>query len=356
MGIVKNTTLSFEIEGTIGDNEGKNSSVFLATDKQLGARLVVKQITKESLKNLGIDIEEYYNESQALYASKSPYVVEIQYACEDEENIYLTMPYLKSGSLNKVMDEKNLTVREIIKYSNDILNGLALIHSKHLIHLDLKPTNILIDDSGKAKITDFGLAKFLDENGLAEQGYSYNWHREPESFLINKRSIYSDIYQFGMILYRMCNGNNILNKQAAYLKIDTWDRLKQCITEGKFPFRKYYLPHIPLKLRKIVEKCLSLNPTDRYNNVIDIMNELNSIIDCLDWRYCPTAEYIYQKFFNNKYILLKVEEYDNHFNIISIRTDYNGNNQRRIIKYCKENLKDEASIRKQLEYIIKDIN
>lgn len=65
---------------------------------------------------------------------------------------------------------------------------------------------------------------------------------------------------------------------------------------------------------------------------------------------------MYQKFFNNKYILLKVEEYDNHFNIISIRTDYNGNNQRRIIKYCKENLKDEASIRKQLEYIIKDIN
>ena len=354
--MVKNTTLTFEILNPIGNNEGKNSAVFLAKDNQLGATLVVKQITKESLERQGISLDDYYNESKALYASKSSYVVEIQYACEDKDNIYLTMPYLKCGSLSKKMDEEYLTIREIVKYSNDILNGLAVIHSKGLIHLDIKPTNILIDDSGKCKITDFGLSRFVDENGFANQDYSYNWHREPESFTASKRSVLSDIYQFGVTLYRMCNGNNILNEQARYLNINSLEKLYKCITDGEFPDRKYYLPHIPSKLRRIIGKCLNINPVDRYENVIEILNDLNSINSCLDWRYCPESEYLYQKICDDKKILIEVKEHKRSVDIICIRTDSEGNNPRRMLKYCKQNLQDESSIKKHIEYIIQDNN
>lgn len=292
-----------------------------------------------------------------MYACKSPYIVEIQYACEDKENIYLSMPYLKCGSLSKSMDEKNLTVKEIIKYSNDILNGLAVVHSKGLIHLDIKPTNILIDDSGRARITDFGLSKFVDENGLAEQTCSYLYHKEPEAFITNNRSIYSDIYQFGVTLYRMCNGNDILEKQLINLNINNKEALKKNIIEAKFPNRKEFLPHIPQKLRKIIEKCLRINPTDRYNNVIEILNEINTIDEFLDWRYCPNSSYVYQKnYTNNKLILLKIKEHNQKFDVICIRSDANGNNPRMMHKYCKENLENEGSIKKQLKYIIKDIN
>lgn len=357
MGIVKNTTLTFEILEPIGNDEGKNSKVFLAKDNQLGAILVVKQITKESLNKLGNRIEDYYNESKALYASRSSYVVEIQYACEDKDNIYLTMPYLKCGSLSKKMDEEYLTVREIIKYSNDILNGLAVIHSKNLVHLDIKPTNILIDDSGRARITDFGLSKFLDVNGLTQQDYSYVFHREPEAYISSSRSVYSDIYQFGVTLYRMCNGNNILNTQLDSLNITSNKLFQQLVMDGEFPVRGMYLPHIQLKLKKIVDKCLKVNPLDRYNNVIEIINDLNNIDDCLDWRYCPNSEYIYCKeCSNNKLILVGIKEHNEKYDVICIRRDCNGNNPRKINKYCKNNLNNTSSINEQIKYIIKDIN
>lgn len=357
MEVKRTATLEFEIIEKIGEDEGRNSKVFLAKDTQLDAMLVVKEISKASLRNLDIAIENYYDECKALYASRSPYVVEVQYACEDKENIYLSMPYLQAGSLSKKMDNQYLTVREIIKYSIDILNALAVVHSKNLVHLDIKPTNVLIDDSGRGKLTDFGLSKILDNNGLTEQGYGYTLHMEPEVFKTDKRSVYSDIYQFGVTLYRMCNGNDILEKQQKMFNMYSSESCMKYIMSGKFPIREYYLPHINKKLQKIVKKCLMVEPCKRYNNVIEIINDISLITEGLDWRYCPEEEYIYQKRYNSdKLKCIKVEKKDSKFNVICIKSDLDGKNTRKINKYCIKNLLDYESLNKQLAYIIEDDN
>lgn len=356
MGTMIDTKIQFEEIGPIGNGEGLNSNVFLAKDVQLGTELVIKKITKESLEKQKLKTDEFFLEAKALYASKSPYIMEIQYASQDDENIYLAMPFLSSGSLNSKMNAEYLTVREIIKYSVDILTGLNVIHSKGLIHLDIKPTNILIDESGKAIITDFGLARFLDENGFAEQGYNYVLHRDPEAFYYNKRSIYSDIYQFGVTLYRMCNGNDVLQKQVVNMKINN-DNIGDFIVNGKFPVRNSYLPHIPKRLQKIVEKCLSVDIKKRYSNVLDIMNDINSINENLDWRFHPNSQYIYEKQCdNNKKILVGIENKGTSYNVLCIRSDESGKTTRKMNNYCLSDVRSLREVEIQLMNIFKNIH
>jgi serine/threonine protein kinase len=349
------TSIKFEeIDGS-GNNEGKNSTNFIARDIQLNAELFMKKISKESLDKQGIKIEDYFLEARLLYKGKHNNIAEIQYASQDKNFIFLAMPLYENGSLDSLMNERYLSVREIIKYALDFLSGLVYIHSKGMIHLDIKPTNILIHDTGKAVLTDFGLARLLNKNGTTEQGMNYMFIRDPQSYETSERSIESDIYQTGTLLYRMCNGNSILRSQIEELKIINTEMLKQNILSGKFPIRKKYLPHIPIKLQKVVEKCLEIYLNKRYNNVISIMNDLSDIEQNLDWQYKPNEEFIYKKNEKNKIILIKIEPLNHTYNIICMNEGIQGQNRRRINKYCFNNL-EEKEINKKLKDIIKDIN
>ena len=76
-----------------------------------------------------------------------------------------------------------------------------------MLHLDVKPTNIIINDADRALLTDFGLSRYLNEYGLAEQELGYVKHISPQYLETTSRTMQDDIYQAGLTLYRMCNGN-----------------------------------------------------------------------------------------------------------------------------------------------------
>ncbi|PEX63235.1 serine/threonine-protein kinase [Bacillus cereus] len=275
----------------IGNNEGKNSQVWIAHDPQLKEDLILKEISKKSLDKQ--NIENYFLEAQILNNGKHPHVMPIRYAAEDDTNIYLTMPYYKKGSLNSLMDDYSLSVKDIIKYSLDFLSGILYIHIKGFLHLDVKPTNIVINDYDRAILTDFGLSKYLDEHGMATQRLQYNLHRSPESFNTINKTILDDIYQAGLTLYRCCNGNKNFHAQFQHLiTINNRDNEKiiHSIQNGNFPNRKFYLPHIPKRLRNIINKTIHPNPDRRYQTVLDIINALSQVDENLDWKYNYNTE------------------------------------------------------------------
>lgn len=258
------------------NKEGLNSTVFKAIDLQLDTELVIKQIPKSDF----LSRDDFFAESRMLYSTTHPHIAPIQYACEDRDHIYLSMPLMKKGSLNSLMNSVDLTVRQIIEYALGFLSGLHFIHTKKLIHFDVKPTNILIDDSGRALITDFGLAKYVDEYGLARPDKMYNYHTPPEAF-VGAMSNKADIYQAGLTLYRMCNGNECLREQPL---------TRQDIMDGKYPDRKHFRPHIPNRLRRTIVKAMNLDPDKRHNSVLEMINELSTIDRNLDWRYNEVIE------------------------------------------------------------------
>lgn len=273
------TRLNLQFLGPLND-EGKNSTVMKAHDNQLDAVFIVKQIQKSSINNL----DEYFNEAKIIYAVKHPNVVEIQHSTFDNDYIYLTMPYYQNGSLESAMNKKHLTVREILGVALDILSGLHYIHSKGLLHLDLKPTNILFANNGNALITDFGLSRYINEYGFATQTYLYQAHLAPESFSTIEKTVHYDIYAVGLILYRMCNGNDNFDQQYGVFSDPL--TFKEHVQKGLFPNRKYFLPQIPSKLKAIIKKALEIDLSKRYNNCIEFMNALSSVSnESLDWQY-----------------------------------------------------------------------
>lgn len=339
--------IKFTKTGEIGNMEGKNSEVFLAKDSQLGCELVIKRVKKAQFKP-----EEYFSEAKMIYENKHPHIVEIQYASQDDEYIYMAMPYYKNGSLNSLAHQRFLSVREIIKYSLEVLSAMNCIHSKGLIHLDIKPTNILLDDTGKALLTDFGLSRYLDENGIAEQSINYTIHSDPEYIQNSGRSIQSDIYQIGLTMYRLCNGVNILTQQLSELNIQSQDDFEKSVLKGQFPKRDYYLPHIPKKLIKIINKALMINPKDRYKNTIEMINDLSVVDNNLDWIFTADMTNPYIKCDENYRYSVYVKP---NSDIECYKERIDSGKKTKISKYCKKH-GDIKSLEKELALIVGEIN
>ena len=283
------------------DSEGVNSALYIVEDTQLGSKFILKQIDKKNLK----EYEKYFEESKKICSLNHPNIISIKHASYDDNYIYIVMPYFKKGSVYNLLQNESLTIREIIKYALDFLQAVYYIHKNNMVHCDIKPNNILISDENKAILTDFGSALYLNEDGNAKLKNVYYKHIAPEQCLnstINKKI---DIYQIGTTLYRMCNGNEEYNKQLRRYK--DLNSLKIACANGKFPVRKKYLPHIPKSMILIIEKCLKVNKDERYNNVLEIMNDLSLINENLDWRYQKIDKENYSWTFNEKYIYLYKE-------------------------------------------------
>lgn len=267
----------------IGHN-GQNSKTYIANDPQMNAEIVVKTIPKSSFSS----VPTFFSEAQALHSSAHPHVAVIQYACYDDDNVYIAMPYYKNGSIKELITGKFITVRQCITLSTQILSALHNIHSKQLIHFDIKPDNILLSSRGEALLSDFGLAKHTNQLGVATPDKLYGRMIPPEAFSTKALDNRFDIYQFGLTLYRMCNGNdNFYAQLNRYSSNGVFDgaSYQSDILSGKFPDRKYFLPNIPSTLQNVIKKCLKVNPAERYKSAIEVINALSNIEGPqLDWK------------------------------------------------------------------------
>jgi eukaryotic-like serine/threonine-protein kinase len=275
--------INFDLLEEIGQ-EGKNSKTFKALDHQLNAEIVIKKLDKSKLDSPDV----FFSEAKALYASSHPNVVQIHYACADANNIYIALPFYKNASVKQLMATRNLTVREIVKIGCQIISGLHNIHSKGLIHFDIKPDNVLISDRGEALVSDFGLAKQMTY-GKAEQDRIYGKMIPPEALIgVGEYTLKFDIYQLGLTLYRMCNGDKDFYAQfEQFINTDgtlNRDNFKFAVRNGRFPERGKFAHHIPQKLRRVIKKCLEIDLENRYSSALDVANDLADIDgETLDW-------------------------------------------------------------------------
>lgn len=328
--------LTFDIINEIGQ-DGQNSRTFVTRDHQLDAEIVTKQILKAKLNSP----TEFFAESQALYASAHPNVVQVLYACFDNDHVYVAMPYYREGSVKNLMAARHLTVREIITLGAQTLAGLHNIHSKNLIHFDVKPDNILLSPRGEALVSDFGQAKQMNFSGVAAQDRLYGKMIPPEATVTDHFDRRFDIYQVGLTLYRMANGNDHFNAQfEAYGPPENFDRaaFRFDVRNGKFPDRSTFLPHIPSTLRNVIKRCLEIDPANRYQSAIDVVNAMAGIDgECLDWQFQPQAEkMIWTKRREGTEFEIVVNDDGSSVGYKSV----NGAAKRRIGDACKAKIKD----------------
>lgn len=282
LNTTRTAELSFHLQEEIGF-EGKNSTVYIAEDLQLGAEIVVKKMAKSDFNN----IDEYFRESSLLHLSSHPNVVPIYYACQDSDHVFLAMPYFKQGSLKMKLAEPSISVRDTIVWSTQVLSGLHNIHSKGLIHFDVKPDNILFSDRGEALLSDFGLTKQTSFSGIAGQDRIYGNMVPPEAFARSDFNNQFDIYQFGLTLHRMSVGDaSFYAEYATFIEGEALnrDRHRHAVVNGQFPNQNNYPEHVPQALINTIKKCLATDLGYRYSSAIDVVNDLAGIDgELLDW-------------------------------------------------------------------------
>lgn len=321
--LLTDAILQFELREQIG--EGGEGFVYKSFDTQLNNIIAIKKVAIVDFDNT----EDFFEESRKLYLTRHHNVVEVNYACKDDEFIYLSMPYYANGSLKGLMDNRFLTAREIIRYSLQFLSGLNNIHSKGLIHFDIKPENILLSDSNKALISDFGIAQYMGRYGFAKNLGTTEVYAPPEYFSQARHNLKFDIYQAGLAIYRLCNGDADFESQysqAFYIRrVASEENIVKNIEKGNFPSRNSYLPHIPKKLAKIINVALSVNPDDRYSSVLDMLNDLSAISnkEVNDWEY-QTDNANEQKWLKDGYVVTCIKN-GNNWNIKALKNNRQNN-------------------------------
>ncbi len=244
--------------------EGGMGKVYEAYDNVLKRRVAVKRIRPELLKNDYIR-EQFLAEARMVAMLRNPYIVEIYTVIETANSLYLVFEYVDGQTLETRLDiDNNLTLEQAKDIFSSVCKGLAYAHKQDVVHCDLKPGNIMIADSGIAKVMDFGVAKKLAGGSKKEAknlaGTPYYMSPEQQRGIMSKQS---DIYSLAVCLYETLCG------QVPW-SVDGFD----VETKKIVPLSKL-LPDIPPAVDALIERCLKEDPAERVQSVEEFWERLS---------------------------------------------------------------------------------
>src|SRR5437588_501773 len=170
MSTLLGTILSgrYRLEARIGS--GGMSTVYRAVDETLQRQVAIKLLNREVASDSD-ELERFRREARAVAQLSHPHIVAVIDAGEDEGRPYIVFECVEGETLKeRIRRRGRLPVPEAVAYAIEIARALGVAHSRHIVHRDVKPQNVLIDEEGSAKVTDFGIARTLDEEGLTADG------------------------------------------------------------------------------------------------------------------------------------------------------------------------------------------
>ena len=193
----------YRLESKLGS--GGMSTVYLARDETLQRWVAVKVMHRE-MSDQPDQLERFRREARAVAQLSHPNVVAVIDAGEDGGHPYIVFEYVEGETLKQRIDRLGrLPVVEAAAYGIEVGRGLAAAHAHRLIHRDVKPQNVLIDPEGRAKVTDFGIARSLESDGLTKTGRVLGTtdYVAPEQAMGQAVDARCDVYSLGVLLYEM---------------------------------------------------------------------------------------------------------------------------------------------------------
>ncbi len=197
----------YRLDAQIGS--GGMSTVYRALDQTLERRVAVKLMHREIASDSD-QLERFRREARSVAQLSHPHIVGVIDAGEDESRPYIVFEYVDGETLKeRIRRLGRLPMDEAIAYAIEIARALGCAHSRHIVHRDVKPQNVLIDEEGSAKVTDFGIARTLDQEGLTADGRVLGTtdYVSPEQALGHDVNGQSDIYSLGIVLFEMLTGD-----------------------------------------------------------------------------------------------------------------------------------------------------
>ena len=270
----------YEVERLIGS--GGMGVVFKAFDTELNRPVAVK-VLAPYLAGSGAARKRFAREARAAAAVVHEHVVAIHNVETDGEAPFLVMQFVAGESLQQRIDREGpLELCEILRIAMQTAAGLAAAHAQGLVHRDVKPSNIMLEQGiERALLTDFGLARASDDASLTHTGYHPGTpqYMSPEQARGEAVDARSDLFSLGSVIYMMCTGRPPFRAETSY-------GVLRRITDTEPRAIREINPAIPVWLEGIVARLHAKSPGDRFTSA-DEVHEL--LENCLAHVQQPSA-------------------------------------------------------------------
>jgi serine/threonine-protein kinase len=254
---------------------GGMSRVFVAEDRHLGRRVVVKVLPPELA--AGVNRERFRREIQVAAQLQHPHIVPLLSAGERDDLLWYTMPFIEGESLRAALERKRtFPVRDVVRILHDVVDALAVAHARGVVHRDIKPANVLMQGS-HALVTDFGVAKAINAAmpittataaGIAIGTPAY---MAPEQLAGDPAADHRmDIYAAGLVAYELLTG------ESPFAGPSPRETLAAQLTRDPKPLHELS-PSVPRSFSTLVMRCLAKDPAERPATADEILRELDSL-------------------------------------------------------------------------------
>jgi serine/threonine protein kinase len=270
IGLTNGTMVShYRIVEKIG--AGGMGEVYLAEDTKLKRRVALKFLATHSSDDSDA-CSRFLNEARAAAALDHPNICPIYEIAEANNRTFIAMAFIEGESLQDKTRPGPMKIDELIRIGIDIAKGLEEAHDKKIIHRDIKSANVMISGKGLVKITDFGLARLMDNPRLTKTGVKMGTvtYMSPEQVRAGEVDHRSDIWALGVILYEMATG------KLPFMGERDQAITHQILSDDAEPISSLRTG-IPLDLERIINKCLEKDPSNRYQHVVDLAVDLRNV-------------------------------------------------------------------------------
>ena len=264
----------FEIKRVLGN--GAMGEVYLGVDPSIGREVAIKTILPAAAQG-GEAKERFAREARAAGVLNHPNLVTIYEFGEDQGVLYIAMEFVKGHDLDELLQEQSLTRSEALEVLAQVCDGMGFAHRQHIVHRDIKPTNVRVQRDGKrlhAKVMDFGVAKISNSDmtatGMVMGTVSY---MAPEYIRTGKPDPRSDLFAVGVMLYECLSG------RKPFAGDTTPTVLYKIVNEAPDPIETERLKGISPAIRTVLDRALCKNPDERFQTAEDLAKALRAAKD-----------------------------------------------------------------------------
>ena len=272
----------FVIERELG--RGGMAVVFLATEVHLGRKVAVKLLPPElTMLASGGMVERFKREARTAATLDHPHIIPIYRVSAGGKLFWYVMKYLDGEALDDIVRrERHLPLERAADILKQVADALSYAHRKGVIHRDVKPANVMLDETGWVTVTDFGIAKALDTSSLTGSGSMIGtpYYMSPEQCAGTKVTGASDQYSLAVMAYQMVSGHLPFTGETVVEIIK-----KHCMEPP--PPLAVLRPATPPALVAVVERALAKSPEERFASVTEFAKAFEKAIDTAD---LPIAE------------------------------------------------------------------
>jgi hypothetical protein len=262
----------YKLEAKLGS--GGMSTVYLARDTTLDRPVAVKVLHRE-MSEQADQLQRFRQEARAVAKLSHPNVVAVIDAGEDGGHPYIVFEYVEGETLKQRINRIGaLDAQEALAYAIEIARGLTVAHGRNMVHRDIKPQNVLIDSEGRAKLTDFGISRQLEQDGMTATGRVLGTtdYVAPEQAMGHPVDQRSDVYSLGVVLYEMLVG------QVPF-SADSQVGVAMKHVNEEMPDVQQRRPELSAAAAMVVERATAKDPAERYQQVGEMIDDLSTALE-----------------------------------------------------------------------------